>query len=111
MPRDARFWRNVAMVAVAHIAIMVMLVRWNREVRRPDLPSIVWMSGGGTEVAAQNGSAETETAENPPPAETRHSAPKEQEEPSPPPPATSDLQLPTPTPSPIATHHPPPHKS
>ena len=85
MPRDARFWRNVAIIAVAHIAIIVMLVRWNREVRRPNLQSIVWMSGGGTEVAAQNASAETETAiENPPPSETRHSEPKEQDEPPPP---------------------------
>ena len=50
MPRDARFWRNVAMIAVAHIAIIVTLVRWNREIRRPNLQSIVWMSDGGSEV-------------------------------------------------------------
>jgi TonB family protein len=112
MPRDARFWRNVAIIAVAHIAIIVMLVRWNREVRRPNLQSIVWMSGGGTEVAAQNASAETETAiENPPPSETRHSEPKEQDGPPPPPPARSDLQLPTPRPSPVPITTPPPKQS
>jgi TonB family protein len=112
MPRDARFWRNVTMVAVAHIAIIVTLVRWNREVRRPNLQSIVWMSGGGTEVAAQSALAETETAiENPPPPETRHSEPKEQDEPPAPPPARSDLQLPTATPSPAPVTTPPPKQS
>ena len=29
MPRDARFWRNVTIIAVAHIAVVIALVRWN----------------------------------------------------------------------------------
>ena len=36
MPRDARFWRNVTIIAVAHIAIIVTLVRWNREARKAE---------------------------------------------------------------------------
>jgi TonB family protein len=112
MPRDARFWRNVTIIAVAHIAIIVTLVRWNREVRRPNLQSIVWMNGGGTEIAAQSAPAETETTiKNTPLPETRRSKPEEQDEPPPPPPARSDLQLPTATPSPAPVMTPPPKQS
>src|SRR5438132_8497696 len=101
MPRDARFWRNVTIIAVAHIAIIVTLVCWSREARRPNLQSIVWMSGGGTEVAAQRAPAETETAiEKTPPAEGLRSKPEEQAELSVPTAAKSDLLLPTATPSP-----------
>ena len=44
MPRDARFWRNVTIIAVAHIAVVIALVRWNYEKGRPRLQSIVWLS-------------------------------------------------------------------
>ena len=111
MPRDARFWRNVTIIAVAHIAIIVTLVRWSRETRRPNLQSIVWMSSGGTEVAAPSTSAQTETAiEKTPPPETLRSKPEEQDEPLAPTPARSDLQLPTatPSPAPVATPSPKP---
>ena len=110
MPRDARFWRNVTIIAVAHIAIIVALVRWNRETRKPNLQSIVWMSGGGTEVAAQSGPAQTETAieKTPPPeADTLRSKPEDQDEPPAPTTARSDLQLPTVTPLPTPTTAPP----
>jgi TonB family protein len=111
MPRDARFWRNVTIIAVAHLAIIVALVRWNRETRKPNLESIVWMSGGGTEVAAQGGPAQTERAieKTPPPEDdTPRSAPEEQDEPPAPTMARSDLQLPTAAPLPTPTTAPPP---
>lgn len=103
MPRDARFWRNVTIIAVAHIAIIITLVLWNRETRKPNLQSIVWMSGGGTEVAAQSTSASPEAAieKTPPPeADTPRSKPEEQDEPPDPTSARSDIHLPTVTPSP-----------
>src|SRR6266446_713619 len=111
MPRDARFWRNVTIIAVAHIAIIVTLVCWSHEARRPNLQSIVWMSGGGTEVAAQSAPAETETAiEKTPPAEGLRSKPEEQAELSAPTAAKSDLLLLTATPSaaPVTTPSPKP---
>ena len=114
MPRDARFWRNVTIIAVAHIAILIALVRWNRETRPANLQSIVWMSGGGTDVAAQSLPAQTETAiETTPPPETDappRSKPEEQDEPPVPTLAKSDLQLPpaTPSPTPVATPLPKP---
>jgi len=114
MPRDARFWRNVTIIAVAHIAILIALVRWNRETRPANLQSIVWMSGGGTDIAAQSPPPQTETAmESTPPAETEappRSKLEEQDEPPVPTLAKSDLQLPpaTPSPTPLATPLPKP---
>ena len=111
MPRDARFWRNVTIIAVAHIAIIVTLVRWNREARRPNLQSIVWMSGGGTEIAGQSASAQTGAGiEKAPPPERLRSKPEEQAELSAPAAARSDLLLPTatPSPAPVATPSPKP---
>jgi TonB family protein len=114
MPRDARFWRNVTMIAVAHVAIVVALVRWNRETRKPNLQSIVWMSGGGTGVSAPSTPTQTETAIEttpPPEADTPRSKPEEQDEPPVPTSARSDIQLPTATPSPTPVMTPPPKPS
>ena len=114
MPRDARFWRNVTIIAVAHVAIIVALVPWNREARKPNLQSIVWMSGGGTGVAAHRTPAQTESAIEatpPPETDTPRSKPEEQDQPSVPTSARSDIQLPTATPSPSPITPPPPKPS
>jgi TonB family protein len=108
MPRDARFWRNVTIIAFAHIAIIIALVRWNRETRKTSLQSIVWMSG---EVAAANPPSRTETIEATPPPEVPPSAPDEQEEASPQTRARSDIQLPTSTPSPTPVAPPSPKRT
>jgi TonB family protein len=109
MPRDARFWRNVTIIAVAHLATIIALVRWSRETRRPDLQGIVWMSGGGTEVAAQSTPAPTETTP-PPETDAPRSKPDEPDEPPVPTLARSDIQLPvaTPSPTPVASPLPKP---
>jgi TonB family protein len=112
MPRDARFWRNVTIIAVAHIAFVVALVRWNRETRKPNLQSIVWMNGGDTEVASHSTPAKAERAiEKTPRPATLRSKPEEQDEPPAPTPARSDIQLPTATPSPAPAATPPPKMS
>jgi TonB family protein len=113
MPRAARFWRNVLLIVVAHIAILIALVRWSHATRPPDSQSIVWMSGGGTDGAPENPPAKTATAmESTPAPETDAplSTPPEQDEPPVPTQSQSDLHLPSPTPSPtpIATPLPKP---
>lgn len=105
MPRDARFWRNLTVIAVAHIAVAIALVRWNHDTRRPSLANIVWMSG---DVAAADSPARTESAlEATPPPEVLPSIPDEREAP-PETSAKSDIQLstPTPAPTPVATPSP-----
>jgi len=105
MPRDARFWRNVTIIAVAHVAVVFALVRWNHEKGRPNLQSIVWLN---SEVAARTEAA-VETA---PPSEANTPRTKLEEHEAPPLPASakSDIQLPmpTPTPSPVSTPLPKP---
>jgi TonB family protein len=113
MSRDARFWRNVLLIAVAHIVILIALVRWSHATRPPDSQSIMWMSGGGTDVAPESLPAKTEKtieATSPPETDAPRSTPPEQDEPPVPTLAKSDLQLPsaTPSPTPVATPLPKP---
>jgi len=44
MPRDARFWRNVAVITGAHLAILLALARGGRDIARPNLETVVWMN-------------------------------------------------------------------
>ncbi len=57
MSKDARFWRNVTLIALAHIAVLVGLIRWSLQTRSPsNAQSVVWIGG------AENGAAETKSA-------------------------------------------------
>src|SRR6266568_3359354 len=57
MSKDARFWRNVTLIALAHIALLVGLIRWSLQTRSPsNAQSVVWIG------SAQNGAAETKSA-------------------------------------------------
>lgn len=47
MRKNLRFWSNVALIAAAHIAIIVGLIRWSRDREEANAQSIVWMNGGG----------------------------------------------------------------
>jgi TonB family protein len=105
MPRDARFWRNVTIIAVAHIMCVIVLVRWSRATAKPNLQSIVWMSG---EVAAIDPPSRAESAIEPPPPEIPASIPEEKE--SSLQTAKSDIQLSTPTPSPVPVATPSPKR-
>lgn len=113
MPRDARFWRNVTLIAVAHLAIAAWLVRWNHETRQPNSQSIVWMSGAGLEAVARNAPPQIEPAIETPPAseaDSPRSHPEEKEEAPAQTPARSDIQLPAtePSPTPVTTPAPRP---
>src|SRR6266513_2000280 len=57
MSKDARFWRNVILIALAHIALLAGLIRWSLHSKRPsNAQSIVWLGG------AENGGYETKSA-------------------------------------------------
>jgi len=89
-------------IAVAHIAVVIGLVYWNHEKRKPNLQSIVWLSGASAEMAERTVPAQPlETT--PPEPETPRAAPDEPEEASASTPAKSSIQLPAPTPSPSPT--------
>ena len=100
MSRDARFWRNVALIALAHLAVLLTLARGSRDTRNPSLPDIVWMNSAAMETVAST---------SPPPAaeiDTPPLKPEKQDEPVVPTLAQSEIQFPSPTP--IATASPKP---
>ena len=103
MPRDARFWRNATIIAVAHVAILFALARWNRAASNANPASIVWMTPA--EVIAQSAPPQipAEPAETPAPSVAITPSPSEKESEATPADLKSDIQLPTPTPAPTAT--------
>ncbi|HWN65160.1 MAG TPA: TonB C-terminal domain-containing protein [Candidatus Binatus sp.] len=105
MSKDARFWRNLTLIALAHIALLVGLIRWSLQAKSSsNAQSIVWIGG------AEGGAAEAKSAA-PSPAKIL-SAPAEptllkSDEPEDEKPlltaAKSEIQLPTPKPAPTVT--------
>ena len=108
MHRDARFWRNVALITLVHVVALIALLRWAGASKIESAQEITWLS------ADEDMSA---SVDSPKPEETptpEKSAPPEQNE-SVSAPAKSEVQLPTatphPTPSASATPKPSPKAS
>src|SRR6266498_958617 len=105
MPKDGRFWRNIVLIALAHIVLIAGLIRWSLAARASNPDSIVWLGAAGE--------PETEAS---PPAErvTPLVSPKPQnddkteEEKPMVTTAKSEIELPPPTPKPTATATPRP---
>jgi TonB family protein len=97
MRRDARFWRNVAIITAAHFAIVLALARAGRETDRPNLETVVWMN---SEAAAAVEPKST-------PAPTPREIEKVEEQPATSA-AKSEIQLPSPSPTPTITPKPSP---
>jgi outer membrane biosynthesis protein TonB len=47
MPKDSRFWRNIVLIALAHIALIAGLIRWSLAARASNPDSIVWLGAAG----------------------------------------------------------------
>ena len=43
MSKDARFWRNVTLIGLAHVVLIVGLVRWSRGTKNAQAQSVVWL--------------------------------------------------------------------
>src|SRR6266536_2392308 len=111
MSKDSRFWRNVTLIALAHVALIAGLIRWSVEARSSsNAQSVVWLGDVG------GASAATEPTTGEPP---RPATPKAFGAPSPEPrlpksdeaekqqplltAAKSEIELPIPTPTPKST--------
>ncbi len=110
MPKDSRFWRNVTLIALAHVALLLGLIRWSVEARSSsNAQSIVWISG-----AQDLAAGEPKSSEEPQPAITPIPPPEserlEKDEAAEETPfvtaAKSEIELPTPTPVPTSTPKP-----
>src|SRR6266567_852983 len=111
MPKDARFWRNVTLISLAHIVLIAGLIRWSVEARNsPNAQTIVWLGDvGGASAATDPTTAESPPAKlslSPEPSLQKADQPKGEE------PlltaAKSEIELPTLTPIATATPKPAP---
>ena len=101
MAKTGRFWRNVVLIALAHLALIANLIRWSLAARASSNPeSVVWL--GGAEALAA-GEQEKEASPPPkrptPPVESLRDDEAEKKKPV----ATSvksEIELPSPTPKP-----------
>jgi TonB family protein len=46
VPKNLRFWTNVSLIALAHVVLIVGLIRWSRESKNASGQSVVWLNGG-----------------------------------------------------------------
>ncbi len=46
MPKNLRFWINVALIAGAHVVVIIGLIHSSRESQDANAQSVVWMNGG-----------------------------------------------------------------
>jgi TonB family protein len=102
MSKNPRFWRNVTLIALAHVLLIAGLIRWSLAARSaPDAESLVWLSGGEDLAAEKLESSASPTAkisaaavESEPskPDETENEQPQLTQ-------ARSEIELPKPTPT------------
>lgn len=97
MRRNARFWRNVVLVAAAHLVVLLTLARGSRETASPNLQTVVWMNSE----AAAAVEARDKPAPTPAPVEIEKSEPARALAM-----AKSEIQMPSPTPTPTARPKP-----
>ena len=111
MRRDARFWRNVGLITVVHVAALIALLRWAGASKIESAQEITWLNTGSEAGMAVDNSA-TEETPTPKPEQTPSPSPENQATPTA---AKSEIELPVdtphPTPSPSLTPKPSPKAS
>jgi len=104
-----RFWVNVVLIALAHLALIAGLFRWSVAAKASSNPeSIVWLGGAGDPSADESEKQELPSPKQPP-AATKSSESEKDEAADEKPVVTtakSEIELPTATPKPTATATP-----
>jgi outer membrane biosynthesis protein TonB len=100
MSKKPRFWRNVTLIALAHVALIAGLIRWSLAARSaPDAESLVWLSAGDLEPGRSDNSVASSSKISIPSAESEPLKPDEEEKEQPHlTQAKSEIELPKPTP-------------
>ena len=98
--RDIRFWRNVVLIALAHVALIVGLIRWSVAARAStNAESIVWL-GSAEDLAARENKETPSTQLESHAVEPRPPKDEPEEEKPAVAQAKSEIELPSPTPKP-----------
>ena len=64
---SGRFWRNVVLIALAHVALIAGLIRWSVAARASSNPeSVVWLGGAGDLSADESKKHESPSPKQPP---------------------------------------------
>ena len=100
MSKKPRFWRNVTLIALAHVALIAGLIRWSLAARSaPDAESLVWLSAGDLEPGRSDNSVAPSSKISIASVESEPLKPDEEEKEQPPlTQANSEIELPKPTP-------------
>ena len=100
MSKKPRFWRNVTLIALVHVALIAGLIHWSLAARSaPDVESLVWLSGGDLEPGRSDNSVASSSKIPMPSVESEPLKPDEEEKEQPPLiQAKSEIELPKPTP-------------
>ncbi|MFL6500716.1 MAG: TonB family protein [Candidatus Udaeobacter sp.] len=109
-----RFWGNVVLIALAHVALIAGLIRWSAAARASSNPeSIVWL-GGQADLSLRASQTQESPSPKQPATDTESGKPEQDEAPDAKPVVTnakSEIELPTATPKPTATATPVPKPS
>jgi periplasmic protein TonB len=103
------FWRNVVLIALAHVALIAGLIHWSVAARASSNPeSIVWL-GGVEDLSTDEPKKQESSSPKQPPTETESSRSEQHEAAEEKPvmsAAKSEIELPAVTPKPMATATP-----
>ena len=103
------FWRNVVLIALAHVALIAGLIRWSVAARASSNPeSIVWL-GGTRDPSADESEKHESPSPKQPPTDSESSRSEQDEAVEEKPVVTtakSEIEIPTATPKPTATATP-----
>jgi colicin import membrane protein len=111
MPSNARFWRNVVLVALAHVALIAGLIRWSLAAKAPPEPENIMWLGAAADVAAAQPENEPTPATTPlvePEPSKNDKTEEEKSATTIAPQARSEIELPSPTPKPTPRPTPTP---
>jgi outer membrane biosynthesis protein TonB len=109
MAKSGRFWRNVIVIAVAHVALVAGLIRWSLAARASNPESIVWLGAAQDIAAEESGNTGERSGErNAHIAQLKPPKDDEAKEEKPIVTTKSEIALSTPKPTPTATPAPKP---
>ena len=104
MPKNLRFWTNVGLIGLTHVAVIYGLIRWSRDSKDARAQSVVWLNGGGGDGVVTEKKNLTPREKSSPRTESKTERSRNEEEDRPVlTSAPSEIQLPAPIASPART--------